>query len=312
MPELPEVEIVRRGVESRLLGRLIESARLHRRDMLVAPGDPAGGFSRQRDTHRPVRVSESDLLIGATVLGVQRRGKQIAICARSPDGSERALGVQLGMTGHLGFEGFDAAHMHAEWIVAPEPKTRAIRSRLVFSDARRFGGLRVFRSLYELHQHWCALGPDALSITGQQLRDALRGSRRAIKAALLDQAVLAGVGNIYADEALFEARIPPRVLAKRLDANACDRLAIALRRILADACTRGGSTLRNFAAADGTPGSYQNHHQVYGRGGLPCPACGTPLRSALIAQRTTTWCGKCQGSPRGTRAPLLSKPKQRI
>lgn len=311
MPELPEVETVRRGVESRLLGRLIKSARLHRRDVLVAPGDPAGGFSRQRGAHRPVRVGNADLLIGATVFAVQRRGKQLAICARLPDGSERALGVQLGMTGHLGFEGFDAAHVHAEWIVAPGPKARATQSRLVFSDARRFGGLRVFRSLNDLHQHWRALGPDALSISGQELRDGLRGSRRAIKAALLNQAVLAGVGNIYADEALFEARIAPRALAKRLDADSCDRLAAAIRRILADACNRGGSTLRDFAAADGTPGSYQNHHQVYGRGGLPCPACGTPLRSTLIAQRTTTWCSHCQAIPRGSRTPTSGKPESR-
>jgi formamidopyrimidine-DNA glycosylase len=317
VPELPEVETIRRGVESRLVGRVVLNARLFRRDVLVAPGDPAGGFARQRAAQRPMRVRDDDLLIGATVTAVHRRGKQLAIVARWPDGAERALGVQLGMTGHLGFEGFDPAHVHAEWEIAPGPEgrptqarptqtrptqtrptqTRPTQTRLVFSDPRRFGGLRVFRSLEELDRHWGTLGPDALGIRGPELHAALRDSQRAIKAALLDQRVLAGVGNIYADEALFEAGIPPRCVARRLDEAACERLAAAVRRVLGAACERGGSTLRDFTGADGSPGTYQNHHLVYGRAGLSCTICHAPLRSALIAQRTTVWCGQCQPPP---------------
>lgn len=305
MPELPEVESVRRSVEPLIAGRAVLAARLFRRDILVAPGDPAGGFSRQRAARadastkaaavplRPKRLRPTDLLAGATILRVDRRGKHLALITRPPD--QIALGVHLGMTGHLEFieSGRDLprSHVHASWTFK--------HGILVFRDPRRFGGLRVFRSLDDLNEHWAALGPDALTITDADLHERLRASDRAIKAALLDQGVLAGVGNIYADEALFAARIHPARLASALKSVEVARLSAAIRSVLADALLAGGSTLRDYTDAHGRPGSYQDAHAVYGRSGEPCTVCGTRLTSAVLAQRTTVWCPQCQ--PRTSR-----------
>jgi formamidopyrimidine-DNA glycosylase len=303
VPELPEVESVRRSLEPWVLGRRVLDAALHRRDVLVAPGDPPGGFSRQRGRGgrrepRPAPVGPGDLLGGTTVTAILRRGKQLAIVARADakhaGGPERVLGVQLGMTGLLEFvpagRERPRAHVHAEWAFE--------HGTMVFSDARRFGGLRALPTREALDAHWAALGPDALTISPVDLAEGLRGSRRAVKAALLDQGVLAGVGNIYADEALFLAGLPPGKLAARLRPDEVVRLATAIRTVLGEAVGAGGSTLRDFLDASGSPGSYQDRHRVYGRGGRPCPSCGTTLKQALLAQRTTVWCPRCQPARR--------------
>ncbi len=290
MPELPEVESIRRSLAPRLLGNTVTAATLLRRDILVAPGDPPGGFPRQRagSRKRPVLITPADLLFGATITDLIRRGKQLAIVAARVD---RALIVQLGMTGHLEFfpaaPAHPAPHVHAHWSLNT-------RGHFHFHDPRRFGALRVFRSLAALHEHWSALGPDALTITTDQLAAALTNTDRPIKAAILDQAVLAGVGNIYADESLHLARIHPRIRARRLALPQVDALAAAIRHVLAQAVAAGGSTLRNYTDADGRPGSFQSRHAVYGRAGESCLTCSSPLASALLAQRTTVWCPHCQ------------------
>lgn len=295
MPELPEVESIRRTLAPYLLGQAVLDAALHRRDVLIAPGDPPGGHARQRIAgsarkRRPARISAADLLQDTTITDLVRRGKQLAIIAHAHDSSTHALVVQLGMTGNLTFlpAGHEppGSHLHASW--------RFRRGTLCFTDPRRFGALRIFRSTAALDEHFSTLGPDALNITTDDLARAVHGSRRPIKAALLDQALLAGVGNIYADEALFLARINPRTTAARISAPATHRLADAIRTVLAESVSAGGSTLRDFADADGRPGAYQASHRVYGRGGLPCPNCGSPLSTRLLAQRTTVWCPDCQ------------------
>ena len=317
MPELPEVESVRRSVEPLIVGRSVERATLHRRDVLVAPGDPAGGFARQRlapssgKSIRPKRITPADLLVGAIVRRVERRGKQLAIIAGPADRSAAdsgliAMGVQLGMSGHLQFlpRGVPApsAHLHAEWIFE--------NGRLLFHDPRRFGGLRVFRSLDALNEHWQALGPDALTIRPDDLIAALAHTRRAIKAALLDQSVIAGVGNIYADEALHISGIHPARRADLLDPETLVNLADAIRNVLSDSIDAGGSTLRDYADANGRPGSYQAAHAVYGRAGEACRTCGTALVSDLLAQRTTVWCPQCQpkAGSRNRRVMHISDP----
>jgi formamidopyrimidine-DNA glycosylase len=138
------------------------------------------------------------------------------------------------------------------------------------------------------------LGPDALGVTGEHLFERTRGSTRSIKAALLDQSLLAGVGNIYADESLFAAGISPRRASGRVSRERCERLAGAIRMILARAIQAGGSTLRDYVDADGKQGASQLSHLAYGRGGEACVACAGVLRSALVAQRTTVWCPNCQ------------------
>lgn len=287
MPELPEVEQTRSSIAPMLIGRRIARVRLARRDVLTLPGEPAGGWSRQRTPAAPRRYRPEHLLAGATVHAVDRHGKQIAI--RASDG--RALVVQLGMSGSLrGLEAGDkgpADHVHATWWLDDG-------RRMVFRDPRRFGGLTALPDAEGLDARWRSLGPDALAITGEALRERLAGTARAIKAALLDQATVAGVGNIYADESLFRAGVHPETAGGLLDAASADRLAQAVREVLHAAVQAGGSTLRDFHDAHGVSGAYQAEHAVYGRGGQACVRCGSTLATARIAQRTTVWCPICQ------------------
>lgn len=276
-----------------MLGRRVVSCSLFRRDVLVAPGDPAGGFSRSNRGRRvvPVPVSDADLLMGATIAELRRHGKQLAIVGMDRSARLSALVVQLGMTGNLHAGSSDSAvrpaHTHARWMLDPD-------ASLDFTDPRRFGGLRVFRSLSELEEHWSQLGPDALRITGEHLASVLRASTRCVKAALLDQAVLAGVGNIYADESLFLAGIRPQTRCRRITPEQWAALAQSIRTVLAEAVGAGGSTLRDYADANGAAGRYQGQHRVYGRQGEPCVRCDSGLRFRVLAQRMTVWCPVCQ------------------
>jgi formamidopyrimidine-DNA glycosylase len=145
---------------------------------------------------------------------------------------------------------------------------------------------------------WAHLGRDALEIDAATFAERLARTSRPIKAALLDQHVIAGLGNIYADEALHRARIDPRTRSARLASHAALPLWIAMRAVLDQAIAAGGSTFRDYADAHGRPGAFQRLHMVYGRGGEPCMRCGRRLRAAQIAQRTTVWCPGCQGTNR--------------
>lgn len=287
MPELPEVERLRQTLEPHLLGRRIERARLLRHDICACHAGATG---------RPAAPRPARLLLGATIGRTCRRGKQLALVAS--DG--RTLCIHLGMSGQVLVVSTAAAralsHVHARWTLrGEEPRV------MVFRDPRRFGGLWTFDTPDALLAvRWGTLGPDALTISGDALSAALRGRRTPIKAALLDQACLAGVGNIYADEALFAAGIHPRIPARRLSAPDTARLADAVRRVLRSAIRRGGSTLRDYLDADGRAGDASAIHAVYGRSGKPCTVCSGILRSAVVAQRTTVWCPACQSS-RGPR-----------
>jgi len=285
MPELPEVESVRRSLAPHLVGTPILRALLHRQDIVDGPRDPRS------------------LLEGATVVSLERRGKQLAIVT-----SCAVLVVQLGMTGQLLFmphappdppdprapkpanepppELAAVKHTHALW--------QTSRGWMVFRDPRRFGGLATLPDDASLRARWAALGPDGLSVTGQELAAALCRSARAIKPALLDQAAVAGVGNIYADESLHLAGIAPTRKCLRIKASEFQRLADAIRGVLARAVAAGGSTLKDYVDADGRRGSYVASHAVYGRGGEPCVTCAAPLEQRVIGQRTTVWCRICQ------------------
>ncbi len=179
-------------------------------------------------------------------------------------------------------------HVHAQWRFDDG-------ARLVFRDPRRFGRLWAFPSLHALRDaRWSGLGPDGLSLTAAQLRVALAGSRRPVKGALLDQTRVAGVGNIYADEALFAAGVGPSRAAGSLTKPEHTRLAREIRRILNRAIKAKGSSLRDHTTPEGAPGAFQLAHKVYGRGGHPCKVCGGPLLCEQIAQRTTVSCPACQ------------------
>lgn len=293
MPELPEVEHVRCTLAPVLVGARIDDVRLVRRDIVTGPATSkphsAPGI---RKTSRTPRIRRADLLRGQTIIALHRHGKQLAIEGNAGG----VLCIHLGMTGQLfyldrGARPPNAAHIHSIWRTERNGET----GRLMFRDPRRFGGIWVFESMDQLEdERWNMLGVDALDLRVQELRTALTGRKSPIKAALLNQNLIAGLGNIYVDEALFAAAIHPLRRADDLDRADTRRLAHSIRRVLRAALRSGGSTLRDYVDAQGRSGEFTSRHRVYGRAGLPCVKCGTALVKAVIAQRTTCFCSHCQ------------------
>lgn len=279
MPELPEVESLRRSLEPRLVGHTITDLRLLRADV-CSP------------LPRSLAARAAALLRHATIASLERRGKQLAIVAH--DG--RCLIIQLGMTGQVLLLDDPAAlathtHVHALWTIDDA-------TTMLFRDPRRFGGIRPAPHREHLDATlWKNLGPDALAIQGADLLHAAGRSARPVKSVLLDQAVLAGVGNIYADESLFLAKLHPLAQARDLTDRQWATLAQCVRDVLHAAIAQGGSTLRDYVDALGRSGSATQSHRVYGRRGLPCLSCCTPLAHTLLSQRTTVWCPHCQPAP---------------
>ena len=279
LPELPEIETIRRTIGPLLVGRTLHVAAIGPHDMR------ARGEGRGSGGSRSTWITPRELLDGARVDRLERRGKRLAILAS--DG--RALVIQLGMSGQLmtGKEA-EATHRHVTWSIGGRA------ANIVFRDPRRFGGVTPYRSHAALLEAWdLELGPDGLTVTAEQLTQRLSG-KRAVKAALLDQTVVAGVGNIYADESLHLAGIDPRMRCSRLRPQRVAELAESIRTILMRAVTHGGSTLRDYRAGNGARGNAQQLHAVYGRDGEPCMACGATLRGARLAGRATVWCAGCQ------------------
>lgn len=284
MPELPEVESIRRALESEIVGREVTRVEVRTRSVVSLPGDPPAGFTRARSNAKPVRTTPALLLVGSMITALERRGKQLAILGSAGP----AVGVQLGMTGTLLVGGEDRPHTHVVWRLDDG-------RRLRFVDARRFGLVAGHPSMEELVRvRWSSLGPDALTISAAALRRACAGRERAIKAVLLDQGAVAGVGNIYADEALFAARVDPGRQASSLTGDEIADLAKLIRAVLRMAIRAGGSTIRDYRHPGGGAGGYQTRHTVYGRAGRPCVVCGGPLAGVRLAQRATVYCPNCQ------------------
>lgn len=274
MPELPEVESVRRALLP-LIGVPIASVRIARRDVV-----------RDDRARRRGRLDPTALLAGARIASTARRGKQLALLGASG----RVVLVHLGMSGQILILDPDTragTHAHVIW-------TLDDGRRVVFRDPRRFGGVWLLPDPTALEQRWSALGPDGLTITGGQLAAGLARSQRAVKAALLDQAAVAGVGNIYADESLFGAAIAPARPCRDLTPKDWDRLAAEIRTVLAAAVQARGSTLRDYRLPDGSAGGASLTHRVYARGGKPCVTCGGTITRGILAQRSTCWCPTCQ------------------
>ena len=274
MPELPEVETVRRTLARAALGRVVESADVRRTDVVRGA------------------VSDTALLVGRRITGVVRHGKQLAVVAGGLGADASCVCVHLGMSGSLrvgnGTTTHDA-HSHVVW------QLDGGRS-VVFRDPRRFGGVWLFPSEADLHAtRWSALGPDALQIRPTDLHQRLQRTRRAIKAALLDQSVVAGLGNIYVDELLFQIGVHPERPADTIGLRETQRLVRVMRQLLTKAIAAGGSTLRDYTDADGRSGRFQQAHLVYGRAGAPCRQCDTQLEAVTLASRTTVFCPRCQG-----------------
>jgi formamidopyrimidine-DNA glycosylase len=265
MPELPEVESVRVQLEPELTGRRVTEVWY----------DPHPNISRQ--------FIDVELLVGRTIASVGRRGKFL-ICPL--DGSLELV-MHLGMTGALRFD-FESPHTRAR-LHFDDGRT------LVFRDARRFGRLAVVAAgNYAAIPTLAALGPEPLSdeFDAERFARDLARTSAPIKAYLLTQRPVAGVGNIYADEALWLARIHPA--SRRVGRARSLALHAAIREVLADAIDREGTTFRDYQMVTGESGRNASFLTAYGRGGLPCPRCGTLLRKVVIGGRGTTYCAKCQ------------------
>jgi formamidopyrimidine-DNA glycosylase len=286
MPELPEVETIARGVNERLHGdRIVEA-----------------WFSSYPEPFKTPPARQAADLEGRVLLAVHRTGKHI-VCELgpgigSPAQAARFSGenskpeaqwiVHLGMTGRLLVttpDGPVAAHTHVRLSLASGRELR-------FVDPRRFGRLE-FRDLRR-SAAFTAPGAEPLTIEPEEFAALFHGRQLAIKAALLNQSLLAGVGNIYADESLFRAGIRPRKRSGQLTKAELERLRLALREVLEDAIRLGGSSVSDYVDADGVRGFFQLEHCVYMRTGLPCRRCQTPIQRILLAGRGTHYCPLCQ------------------
>ncbi len=265
MPELPEVETIRRQLDPLVRGRTVVAVDSH----------PAANFAAASE------------VVGALIEEVGRRGKYLIVSLAD----ERELIVHLGMTGSLRVTPPD------------DPGDRYVRARweldsggvLEFRDVRRFGRIAVvdsgdYRSLPTLAR----LGPEPLSpeFDGDVLWAGLKSSNRRVKTQLLSQRPVAGVGNIYADEALFRAGVNPAL--RRLTRAQAGRLALAIRTVLTEGIEHGGTTLRDYRTVSGEKGGHQFHLLCYGRAGEPCVRCGGELSGRVLDGRSTTWCRSCQ------------------
>jgi len=291
VPELPEVEVTRRQIAPLLVGRRISD---------VVTTAPSYFFLTP-----PARLRAR--LRGRSVRRLERLGKYLI--ARL-DSGERLL-LHLGMTGQLFGAGAASVRLLASTrgaALTPERQRDRFgpdahtHLRLAFADggpdvlfrdARKFGKVQVLAE-GERSPRLERLGVDALEATGEQLCAASRRRRVPIKTLLLDQSVLAGVGNIYADEALHLARIQPLRPAHRLDRAECRRLARALVKVLRRSIATGGSSISDYVRPDGTDGAYQDERHVYGRTGESCRRCGTRIRRVVIGQRSSHYCPRCQ------------------
>ena len=274
MPELPEVETVAQGLRRRALGRRIANVDIRHASVI------AGSLEEFVST-----------LEGRRLASVSRKGKAIAVELTAEDGSPpRFLLVRLGMTGQLTVAPHDApVEPHTHVFLALDDG----REELRFRDTRRFGRLRSLTHA-ELEKILGALGPDAQMVTEPEFLAAMRGRKGAIKGWLMNQNLVAGLGNIYADESLFRAGVRPRRMAGRLTRAELERLRLALREVLKQAIRRGGSSVSDYVDADGVRGFFQLEHRVYQRTGEPCLICKTPIQRIVVAGRSTHYCPQCQ------------------
>jgi formamidopyrimidine-DNA glycosylase len=272
VPELPEVETVVRDLRPHLVGRRIA---------WVARGGKA--------LRRPWSADWESALTGGRIREVRRRGKWIVA------GLEGGLHLvfHLGMTGQLVVA--DAAEPRAEHthLVFGLGRRRELR----FRDVRRFGSATLLPSAAEVQRFFgdAGLGPEPFDLGRGYWRRRLAATERALKAVLLDQRVVAGVGNIYADESLFTARLHPARTGREVGAAEAERLRKAVVAVLNRAIKCRGSTIRDYVGGSGLRGGYQEEFRVYGRTGRPCPRCGTPVECVRLAGRSTHYCPKCQG-----------------
>jgi formamidopyrimidine-DNA glycosylase len=270
MPELPEVETTRRGIERAIVGRRVTGLRLY-----------------DRRLRWPVPADLLRRLRGKTIDRVDRRSKYLLLRF----GADSLL-VHFGMTGSLRIHTHAPpreAHDHVD-IVLDDGTT------LRYRDPRRFGAMLWVKGPAHRHPLLSSLGPEPFdpAFDTDYLWKATRSRRAAIKLVLMDSRVVVGVGNIYANEALFRAGIRPSTPAQRLSRARLEKLVAAVRAVLTEAIAKGGSTLRDYVDSAGEPGYFQLEYFVYGREGEACRVCGRPIQSRRMGQRSAFWCPVCQ------------------
>jgi formamidopyrimidine-DNA glycosylase len=289
MPELPEVETVLRGLREHALGRRLTAVEVRNRAVILG--------------------SANDFVQGITgrrIVGFSRKGKVLALqLARGNRQPLRYLVVRLGMTGQLTVSRREsplAPHTHVRLVLDNGQKELRLR------DVRRFGRLRCC-TRRELEEVFARLGPDAREIGEEEFLAALRGRRGVIKSWLINQQFLSGIGNIYADEALFAARIHPLTPGGRLAPASARRLHRAVRKVLDRAVALGGTSVRDYLNAEGRPGNFLSQLRAYQRTGEPCCRCGLPIRRLVISGRSSHFCPRCQPRPR--RVTVLRGPRSK-
>ena len=291
MPELPEVETVARGLQRELAGRKILSITLGKTDFIDDPG-----------------TVEKELP-GRTILAVKRHGKFLLLRLSAGEEAgkteaETALLVHLGMTGSLMPRAVSEPQVKHTHVVMLLDDGRELR----YTDPRRFGRM-AYLAGEVLRGELQRFGADPLEASMMEFAQRIRGRRARIKALLLDQKVLRGVGNIYADESLWKAKIHPAQLGARLKAKQVEKLYRALQEILRKAIVLRGSSISDFVDAEGLPGDYQRHHRVYDREGKACARCKTPIRRVIVAGRSSYFCPNCQVAPRRWKTKPRAKLK---
>lgn len=271
MPELPEVETTRRGLEPHLIGQRIEHI-----------------VVRDRRLRWPIPDNLEKRATGQTICSVDRRGKYLLIeCGKSG-----WIIIHLGMSGRLRVLPHYVPHLRHDHFDIELSSGQLVR----FTDPRRFGALLWTHGHPSGHALLSKLAPEPLTdaFDADWLHSHTRGRNVFIKLALMNSDIVTGVGNIYASEALFRARINPRTRAGRLSKQRCAALVSAIKETLRDAIVAGGSSLRDFFGTDGSPGYFQQQYKVYGRTGEPCRVCDTPIRATQLGQRSSFYCSRCQ------------------
>lgn len=272
MPELPEAEVVVRQLRARIVGARLKGWWLGRPD-IVRQG-----------------LETIEWYRGAAIIGIERMGKSVAI-AIARDAETRYLLVELGMTGLLFFAPpAPHYHKHTHLICTLEG---GMEAELRYWNPRRFGRLHLFDRDHLERFAARRFGSDPLTMGWPGFHGLVGGRRGRIKALLMHQQRIAGLGNIYANEILYRARVHPHRRADRLRRSTLRRLYETMQTVLGEAVAQGGSSVRDFLAPDGSKGRFQQHHLVYARAGLPCQACGARIRR-LAGERTSFYCPRCQ------------------
>lgn len=283
MPELPEVETVRRGLEELIFANQTEPNWSIAELELLRP-----------DLRYPISEDIPILVAGQKLTRVRRRAKYLLF-----DLSEGSLISHLGMSGSWRVRAsVQDQQLHDHVVLRIRHDIAKERLELVFNDPRRFGMLDYVARADELkHPRLQHLGPEPLderAFNGPLLFELSRGRKTSIKVLLMNQEIVVGVGNIYASEALFIAGVRPSRLSARVTRTEAELIVKAIREVLKAAIEAGGSSIRDYRQASGDRGGFQNAHRVYGRAGLACFVCGEVIRSSVIANRSTFWCARCQ------------------